>query len=445
QGCRVRIISQEQKEAYMQLSPTYPLQETINRKILRPMLIHSFTGGYPYTESGFCDPTGYYLGRNSSGGIILFDPWIRSRSRTNSSMTIVGGSGSGKSTSIKHIIYSEIARGTKILIIDLEGEYKEICLSELINGKWIDVAGGRGGVINPLQIRPAPRDDDEANLSDVSDMSIHLKTLQMFFSLYLPELTSIQKALLERSLIQLYENFGINWYTNINDLKNTDFPTIGDLYELIGNIPEDDNNKQDYETLALLLESAAKGADRGLWNGHTSIDSNSRCICLDTKAVATIGGNVLAAQYFNILSWCWQEISKNKTERIMLIADECWSLIDPKCPQSLEFLRNAEKRARKYEGSIVVASQEITDFLDPQIKLYGQAVLDIPTIKFIFGTASKSLMELVETFNLNEEQRRILEKQQKGIALMTVGAQKTKVEFSFSEERLAMFGKGGGR
>ena len=77
----------------------------------------------------------------------MLDIWKRDQSRVNSSITIVGGSGSGKSTAIKHIIASEYARGTKIIVIDPEGEYKDMCLNPLFEGDWIDVAGGRVGVL----------------------------------------------------------------------------------------------------------------------------------------------------------------------------------------------------------------------------------------------------------------------------------------------------------
>ncbi len=280
----------------------------------------------------------------------------------------------------------------------------------------------------------------------IGDMAIHLKTLQTFFSLYLPSLTDKHKAIMEKSLIELYGKFNIGWKTDITTLKNTDFPIMSDLYELIKEKGEtEEDHKEIYKDLELYLYSAAKGADRGLWNGHTSIDSDSKCICLDTKSVTSMGGGVLAAQYFNILSWCWQEISKNQTERVMLIADECWMMIDPACPQSMIFLRNAEKRARKYEGSVVVSTQQIVDFLDPHIKLYGQTVLDTPSIKLIFGMSGQGFKEVKNIFSLNNAQSRLIESQIRGTALMCVGSEKFRINFDFSEERLKMFGTGGGR
>lgn len=457
-GCTVRILAHLQKEAYMHLSPIYSDQRKVNYVIERPLPISAFTGGYPFAKSEICDKGGYYLGKSDSGGIILFDLWKRTDTRTNSSITITGDPGMGKSTVVKHIIFSEIARGTKVIIIDPEGEYKDICLSDYVEGKWIDVAGGRGGLINPLQIRPAPKDDDDENEKEkkkqekeevndsIGDLAVHLKTLQTFFSLYLSKLTDKHKAVLEKCLIELYSRFNIDWKTDVTVLKNTDFPIMSDLYELIKEKGEtEEDHREIYKDLELYLYSAAKGADRGLWNGYTSIDSDSKCICLDTKAVISMGGGVLAAQYFNILSWCWQEISKNKKERVMLIADECWMLIDPSCPQSMAFLHNAEKRARKYEGSVVVSTQQIVDFLDPQIKFHGQTVLDAPSIKLFFGMSGQGFREVKNIFNLNNSQSRLIESQIRGTALMCVGSEKFRIKFDFSEERLKMFGTGGGR
>lgn len=452
-GCRVRVLANLQKEGYQQISPTYPQIKQVSEITSRAFPVSTFVGGFPFASGSFNDPGGYYLGKDSNEGIILFDPWIRNRSRPNSNMTIVGGSGSGKSTAIKHIIGSEFARGTKIIIIDPEGEYKDMCLNPLFQGDWIDVAGGRGGLINPLQIRPVPPDEDE-NTGDteptkqerIGDLAIHLKTLETFFQLYLPSLNDKLRALLNKSLVELYSSFGITWNTDISGWRAEQFPTISDLYNIIANKAESaDRNAEIYEDLKTYLDSAANGADHLLWNGYTTINPKSSFVVLDTKSLIQMSGTVLAAQYFNVLSWCWEQITHNREERIMLVADECWTMIDPRCPQSLEFLKNAEKRARKYDGSIVVGTQSTNDFLDPEVKFYGQAVLDLPTYKFLFSMDGQSLKETTELFNLNEAQHELISSGQRGVALMKAGKQAVKIRFVLSEKRLEMFGRGGGR
>ena len=47
---------------------------------------------------------------------------------------------------------------TKVIMIDPEREYKEI--TENLDGDWINVGNGKGGIINPLQIKDVPLDDE---------------------------------------------------------------------------------------------------------------------------------------------------------------------------------------------------------------------------------------------------------------------------------------------
>ena len=54
------------------------------------------------------------------------------------------------------------------------------------------------------------------------------------------------------------------------------------------------------------------------------------------------------AQYYNILTYCWEQMSKDKDEKTFLVCDEAWIMIDKAVPQSLIFLRNIAKRCRKY-------------------------------------------------------------------------------------------------
>lgn len=448
-GCKVRILSNLQKEGYQQLSPTYTQNKQIAEISSRPFPVSTFVGGFPFASGSFNDGSGSYIGKDSDGGIIMLDLWKRDDKRTNSNITVVGTSGTGKSTSIKHIISSEYARGTKIIVIDPEGEYRDLCRNPLINGDCIDVAGGSGGLINPLQIRPVAAEDGDENADEKDikkDLTIHLKTLETFFQLYIPSMDDRLRALLNKSLVDLYAKFKITWDTDVTNFRNTDYPTMSDLYALVSERASEENrNAEHYDTLLTYLESAANGADHGMWNGYTTINPKSGFIVLDTKSLVQMSGTVLAAQYFNVLSWCWEQITRNPKERIMLVADECWTMIDPRVPQALEFMRNSEKRVRKYEGSIVVGTQSINDFLDPSIKLCGQAVLDLPTYKLLFGVDGQSLIETKEIFNLNDAQYDLIASNQRGVALMKVGAQAVKVRFALSEERLAMFGKGGGR
>jgi hypothetical protein len=321
----------------------------------------------------------------------------------------------------------------------VESEYRE--LTERLNGDVISCGGSAGGMLNPLQVRPSPKEDNEEG---VSDLALYLKTLDTFFSLYLPELTDPQKALLKDSLIELYEIYHIGWNTDVAKLGNGDFPTFSDLYDLI-EMKAEEEKSSDYNTLLLLLKDAAKGSDSFLWNGQTNFHLSSRCICFDTHDLNNTTDAVKRAQYFNILNFCWKLMSEDRTEKVLLICDEAYLLIDPKVPQSLTFLRNVEKRARKYEAGLVVISHSVVDFLSSEIRMYGQALLDIPCIKILMGTDGANLQETKELYHLTEAEEELLAAKRRGEGLVIIGNKRMRVNFEIPQYKLDLIGTSGGR
>lgn len=206
-------------------------------------------------------------------------------------------------------------------------------------------------------------------------------------------------------------------------------------------------NKSDqvYRDLLLLLYDIAHGSDSFLWNGHSSIKTHTRCICLDTHSLQNTSDNIKRTQYFNLLGWCWEQMSKDRSERVLLICDEAYLMIDPQVPQSLAFLRNVEKRARKYEAGLIIISHSVVDFLSPEIKMYGQALLDIPCIKLIMGCDGQNLKETKELYNLTEAEEELLESKRRGHALFVIGSKRLHVNFEIPEYKFNYMGKAGGR
>lgn len=306
-----------------------------------------------------------------------------------------------------------------------------------------------------MQIKDVPLDDDEEKEKVFKDegkglgaMALHFQSLRTFFKLLFPELTSIQVALLEETLEELYNSFDIYWNTDISSFKNIDFPIMYDLYELINKKTKnvcDNAKKQYYEILQSLIRTIAVGADSALFNGYTSIQTKTNFVCLDTHNLQNASERVKKAQYFNILTYCWELMSKDREEKTMLVCDEAYLLIDPQVPQSLVFLRNIAKRCRKYEGSLCIISHSIVDFLDESVKMYGQAILDMATYKVLMGTDGKNLEETTELFKLSEYQADFLYAKKRGYAIFIIGAYRILVKFDIFPYEFTYFGKAGGR
>lgn len=448
-----RLLTNLSKNSFKLMSPFSITDPVIKEIADRNMLESSWIGGLPFSSSGFNDGNKYYFARDTKGGIVILDPWKRGGDRTNSNFVIMGTAGVGKSTVAKHLILNEYMTNTKIILIDPEREEKEMV--EKLGEKWIDIDSGRGGIINPLQIKAVPLDDDNEEEKGYKDegkgmgaMALHFQTLRTFFKLLYPELNSIQVAYLEEVLEELYGKFNINWNTDITVIPNDKFPIMIDLYNLLGekvNNEKDKEKQKIFATLKSLIRGISIGAEKGLFNGHTTVNDVAKIICFDTFNLQNASDRIKKAQYFNILTYCWEIMSKDKEEKTMLVCDEAYLLIDPEVPQSLIFLRNVAKRCRKYEGSLVIISHSIVDFLDSSVKMYGQAILDMATYKILMGTDGQNLEESVELFKLSEAQAEFLYKKKRGLGLFIIGSNRIFVRFDIFPIEFEYFGKGGGR
>ena len=157
-----------------------------------------------------------------------------------------------------------------------------------------------------------PEDDEDENpdlkldTAGLGDLALHMKTLEIFFALKIPSLTDIQKALLKKTLEEMYADFGIVWETDIKNLSNKDFPIFSDLYELLVKKAADkeENRKEseinNFEILSCLIRDLAIGADSFIWNGHTNVEASSRITCLDTFDLQNTSDEVKRTQYLNI-------------------------------------------------------------------------------------------------------------------------------------------------
>lgn len=181
------------------------------------------------------------------------------------------------------------------------------------------------------------------------------------------------------------------------------------------------------------------------WNGYTSVSSDAQITVMDTHALQETGDNVKRTQYFNILTYDWEQMSRDRNERVLLICDEAYLMIDQKVPQSLVYLRNVMKRARKYEAALGIISHSLVDFLGDAIKQYGQALLDIPCYKILMGTDGKNLKETADLYDLTEAEQELLLSRKRGHALFMVGAKRLHIQFDIPEYKFKYMGAAGGR
>lgn len=379
----------------------------------------TLSAGFPFTKSYYNDSNGYMLGVDIHTSLpIFFDPFILNDTRTSHNMVIIASTGGGKSYTMKKIIVNEFARGTKLFIFDAENEYKKLVQSN--NGVYIDLYSKKGGIINPLQIRYIPSDDEnkEAKESDCP-LAKHLGFLEAFFKSAFENINEKELVVLLSIIEKLYNKKGIYKNTSINKLqklKSTDYPTFSDLYKFL---PEYKNNTKSVEKrkiieqLDILLSRFLTGTDAFLFDGHTNIDLNSDLIAFNLQELLYSGNQrLINTQTLNLLTYLNNSIVANKIQNdklsiedrkhIMVIADEFHLFIDE---NNFEVLRNfgqLARRIRKYSGSLIVATQSVKDFVgNNQILRHATAIFNNCQYQMVGMLKEDDMLAYLKLFKQN--------------------------------------------
>lgn len=464
-GCNMRNLKYKQFQALQCISPYGRPNREVSNIGDRNMPISSFIGGFPMSNPGINDEDGYYIGKTKNNRLIILNQWMRNKDRVNSNWFITGMPGVGKSSFLKSLFIREIAFGTKFIVFDPEKEYQDLARHPDVEGDIIDCAGGSTGRINPLQIRVSPRvtkedigeGEDERDYFEydeeygVSDLALHIQNLRTFFKLYFgaDAFDSGIKTALEECLIEMYRKFGITWETDIGNLEPEDYPILTDLYETVEEMAKREGlseyKRSVYDKLKDLLFSVAKGADQQMWNGPTTIQAKSKFVVLDMSKLLEVDENVKRAQFMNITMWAWQQMSYDRTEKVLLGVDEGYLFVEPEYPDLGRFLRNISKRDRKYEAGLLFITHSVVDLLDPAVKRLGQAIIDNACYKFIMGCDGKNLEETKKLFNLSEKEENILAAKNRGQGILYAGSVRIDAQIDIREEFMEMFGKAGGR
>ena len=447
ESCQSRTLPNLQKDCFLNISPLHPPQDKINQIFGKIMPLSTFIGGFPFSTVGFNDGTGFYFAKDTAGALIILDIWKRQNDRTNSNLFISGKPGLGKSTAMKHMLYNEWALGTTIICLDPEREYKDLC--SFVKGDWINLIGGKNK-INPFGFNIAPKDVDD-NGNDIEDglpdLARHIGQLETFLLLYDKSLEGSKMTILKKAIYELYNNFGITFETKAENLKNEDYPTFTDLDKLLNEKLKtaEGSEKEDIRSIINTLFDITYGADSYLWNGITTVNANSNFIVFDTKDLQESSDNKKRAEYYNVITYIWNMIERDRKQKVLFICDESYLLIDPNVPQTLVFLRNVSKRIRKYEGGLCLITHDIEDFLNPSIKQYGQSLISTACYKILFGTDGKNLEEETELFNLTEAENELLYSQRRGHALFIAGTKKIHANFVIDDTELKYMGSAAGR
>lgn len=440
-------LTLRQKEGFLSAVPTGSNQ--FGAQYERVLPASSVANLYPFNFSGKTDPQGAYIGRDKYGTNILVDFDRRAEDKTNSNALILGNSGQGKSYLLKLILTNIRESGKRIICLDPESEYETLC--DALGGCYIDFMSGEY-TINPLEPKAWTDsvEDIDANTPEafkkVTRLSQHIAFLKDFFRSY-KDFTDSQIDTIEILLSKLYARFGITDTTDYSVKKPSDFPVMQDFYELCEEefMTYDKQRKYLYteETLqevCLGIHSMCVGSESKYFNGHTNI-TDSNFLVFGVKGLMDTNRRLKDCMLFNILSFMSNELlGKGSTAASV---DELYLFLSNMT--TIEYLRNCMKRVRKKDSSVILASQNIEDFLIPSIREFTKPLFSIPTHQFLFNAGQINPKEYMDALQVEPSEFELIKYPERGTCLYRCGNERYLLQVIAPEYKAALFGKSGGR
>ena len=440
-------LTLRQKEGFLSVLPTGSNQ--FGAQFERVLPASSVANLYPFNFSGKTDPHGIYIGRDKFGTNILTDFDRRSEDKTNSNILILGNSGQGKSFLMKLILSNLREAGKRIITLDAEAEYEDLTAN--LGGCYIDFMSGEY-IINPLE--PKAWTDGTGDIDPttpeafrrVTRLSQHIAFLKDFFRSY-KDFTDAQIDTIEILLMKLYNRFGITDMTDYAEKRPEDFPIMSDFYKLC----EEEFNTYDrqrkylyteemLQEVCLGIHSMCVGAESKYFNGHTNI-IDDRFLCFGVKGLMDTNKRLKDAMLFNILSYMSNELlGKGNTAASI---DELYLFLTNMT--AIEYIRNACKRVRKKDSAIIMASQNIEDFLIPSIREFTKPLFSIPTHHFLFNPGNISAAPFIDTLQLEPSEYDLFKFPERGTCFYRCGNERYLLQVIAPAYKAALFGSAGGR
>lgn len=351
-------------------------------RIQRNIPSNALAACFPFTSSFLnIQKGGIMFGLNKDNNIpIILDVY----KLQNYSGLILGTSGGGKSFFVKLYILRNLLRNVKTMIIDPQGEYVELC--KTYGGQLVEISQDSKTIINPLDLLDRDFGDKMLSLMDL-------------FKIMCGDLSEVQKNILDRALIRVYAAKGIKPKQPATWKKQP--PTLIDLYKTLNEEKRHASRieRTTYDALLNRLHIYAEGSFSFL-SKQTNLDLEKKLICFN---IVNMPAQVKPVMMYLILDFVHKKMQRDR-ERKLLVIDEAWTLL--RYGEHAQYLFEMIKTARKFGLGLAIITQEVNDLLTS--RRAGTAILANTAWKLLLKQEPTVIREVVEKFNLNQEEQNFI-------------------------------------
>src|SRR6202158_5551617 len=340
----------------------------------------------PWLEPDLQQPGGLVVGRNSATGApVLVDPFDQQR-YSNANIGVFGHSGAGKTYLLSSLALGALGRGVQVYVVDPEHEYG--ALARQVGGIDVQLALGSGHALNVMDLRPSDRRDESWIGPAAADAVDLCATI-------CGGLDEAERAHLEAAVRTAYDEL--------------EQPVLRDV---AGRLSAGSR-------VAAILQRWVSGSLGQMFSSPTNVDLEAPIVAFGMRELRD---EMVAPVHFLLAEALWTRI-KRKDRRRMLVVDELGLLFED--PTIRRFVVSLARRIRKYDGSLVFATQNPGDLLSSE---QGRVVATNPALVFFGAQRPGEAARLQETFHLSARQRSFLETGHRGDFLIAAGAERLAVQ-----------------
>ena len=129
------------------------------------------------------------------------------------------------------------------------------------------------------------------------------------------------------------------------------------------------------------------------FNHHTNIELKNELIIAD---IYELGEENLKYGMYLFTDIFWDKIKENRKEKKAIYLDEIWRLIGITSNKNVaSFIYKIFKTIRKYGGSSVAITQDISDLFSLEDGIYGKSILNNSSIKTFFCVRRRKYKSII--------------------------------------------------
>ena len=407
-----------QEQSFKAILPLMENSIDVKEAAKRNVLTSGLLATYPFISSAIFDETGIFIGTNIYNNSLVFIDRYDKNKYKNANICIFGTSGAGKSFYTKLLILRCRLLGIEQYIIDPEREYNKLCKN--LNGLLLKLGHSSDSYINIFDIRKESLEEGEEGY-----LANKISKLIGFFNLIFGNINEEERALLEEKLIEVYKLKGItfddnslfkkeNGKINIKPVfKDTyDMPILEDFYNIL--------NDSRTKTFKTKLIPFVKGSLK-FFNNYTNVIIDNKLIVAD---IYELGEENLKYAMWVCIDLFWDLIKKDRNIKKAIYLDEIWRLIGVTSNKDVaSFIYKIFKTIRKYGGSGVAITQDVSDLFSLEDGTYGRSILNNSEIKTFFSLEEENIKVLEKYSNLSEKEKIEIKSLKRGECLMFVGGE----------------------